>query len=437
MFESLTEKLSGIFDKVRSRGIITEENIEGSLRDIRLSLLEADVHYKVAGELIQKIKEKALGEKVLKSLTPGQVFTKIVQDELAVIMGEEAQELSFKATPPAVILMVGLQGSGKTITCIKLACFIQKNFKKKVYLVPADMSRPAAIDQLKTLAKQNDLSCYDTRLKDKPLKVVKRALGEASKRGDDAVLIDTAGRLHIDEVLMNELLDVKKKTNPVEILLVVDSMMGNDAVPMSTQFHEKLGLTGVILTKLDGDARGGAALSIMHVTGIPIKFVGLGEKSQDFEVFDPQRMASRILDKGDVVGLVEKAQAVFEEEEIEDLSTNLFKNDFTLVDFLKQLRMLKKMGPLQGILKMIPQMGTISKSLLQKPQENHMKRVEAIILSMTPGERKNYKILNGSRRLRIAEGSGTSIMEVNRLLKQFINARKMMKNMKKFGKLPI
>lgn len=435
MLESLREKFENFFQKVQSRGVITEENITPTLRELRLSLLSADVHYKVASEFIDAVKIQALGERVIKSLAPHQVFIKIVQDELEKIMGSVASPINFNVQPPAVILMVGLQGGGKTTTAVKLGSYLKKNSKKKVFLVPADMSRPAAIDQLKILAKSVDLSFYDSQPKEKPIKVVKRALKEAKKGSYDCVIIDTAGRLHIDEELMSELKSIKKETEPTEILLVMDAMVGQDAVRVVTEFHEALGITGSILTKLDGDARGGVALSLRHVTGVPIKFVGLGEKSDSFEVFEGKRMASRILDQGDVVSLVEKAQSAFDEDEVEIMSQTLMKRDFTLEDFLSQLKMLKKMGPVEDWLQFIPGMGKFSKKLLQRPDTRHIKRMEAILSSMTGQERRNDSILNGSRRLRIAKGSGTSVMEVNRLMKQFLQSKKMMKNMRKFGKL--
>ena len=402
---------------------------------MRLSLLEADVHYRVVGEFIDAVKTKALGERVIKSLTPGQVFIKIVQEELEEVMGKVVVPINLNVEPPAVILMVGLQGSGKTTTAAKLGAYLKTHNKKKVFLVPADMSRPAAIDQLKILAKSVDLSFYDSQPKEKPIKVVRRALKEARDTSSDCVIIDTAGRLHVDKELMGELESIKKETGPVEILLVMDSMVGQDAVRVATEFHQSLGITGAILTKLDGDARGGVALSLRHVTGVPIKFVGVGEKIENFEVFDPMRMAARIFDQGDIVSLVEKVQSAFNEDEAQKMSQILGKGDFTLEDFLSQLRMLKKMGPVEDWLQFVPGMGKLSKKLLQRPDTRHIKRMEAILLSMTGQERRNHVILNGSRRLRIASGSGTSVMEVNRLVKQFVNSKKMMKNMRKFGRL--
>ena len=435
MLENLKEKFEKAFHKVHSRGIITEENITPTLRELRLSLLEADVHYKVVSQFIDAVKVKALGERVIKSLSPGQVFTKIVQEELEQIMGQEVVPINLHVEPPAVILMVGLQGSGKTTTVAKLGAYLKTHHKKKVLLVPADMSRPAAIDQLKILARSVDLSFYDSNAGEKPLKVVRRALLEAKYGSFDCVIIDTAGRLHIDKELMGELESIKKETTPIEILLVMDAMVGQDAVRVATEFHETLKITGTILTKLDGDARGGVALSLKHVTGVPIKFIGMGERIDNFEVFEPKRMASRILDQGDVVSLVEKARSAFNEEEAQKMSETLSKGDFTLEDFLSQLKMLKKMGPVEDWLQFIPGMGKLSKKLLQRPDTRHIKRMEAILSSMTRQERRNHSILNGSRRLRISKGSGTGVMEVNRLMKQFMQSKKMMKNMRKFGKL--
>ncbi|MBI2027748.1 MAG: signal recognition particle protein [Deltaproteobacteria bacterium] len=434
MFDSLTDKLSAVLKKVHSRGIITSDNIEDTLRDIRLSLLEADVHYRVVSDLILHIKAKALGEKVLKSLTPGQVFTKIVQEELTQVMGGEPADISLNAASPIPILILGLQGSGKTTTTIKLARYLEKKKKKRVLVVPADTTRPAAIEQLILQAAKNNISYFNTNPSYEPSKIVKLALEQAQKECKDCVLIDTAGRLHIDEKLMDELQLLQRKYQPHESLLVLDSMTGHDAVNSAQSFCQKIKVTGFVLTKLDGDSKAGAALSIRHVTNIPIKFVGLGEKVEDLDLFYPDRIASRILDRGDIIGLVEKVQVSFEEKEQRILHASIERRAFSLDDFLGHIRMMKKMGPLEGVLKHLPGMKTL-KGFSLGAASRQMKETEAILCSMTFEERRNPKILNGSRRLRIARGSGTHVSAINRLMNQYETAKKMMKKMKQFSRL--
>ncbi len=433
MFENLSDKLLTSLKKIRGQGNITEANIEDSLKEIRRHLLEADVNFKVVKIFLDRVKEKALGAEVLRSLSAGQQFVKIVHEELIQILGGEAQELNVRGKP-AVIFLVGLQGTGKTTSSAKLALYIRQKLKKKTGLVPADIYRPAAIEQLKTLAKQNQLPVFDTQAGMKPEEILEKAKKWAEEEMIEVVLIDTAGRLQIDEDLMGELGRLKDIWQPTETLLVADAMLGQQSVNVAQGFHEKLGLTGLVLTKVDGDARGGAALSIRETTGIPIKFLGIGEKVAALEVFHPDRLASRILDMGDVLSLVEKAQEVMDEKDAKISAQKVMKGEFTIDDFLSQIQMMKKMGGMESILKMIPGMGQAMKGLKNMaPPDNEVKKIEAIIRSMTPHERRNHKVLNGSRRLRIATGSGTQVQDVNKFVKQFEESKKMMSQMMKMG----
>lgn len=440
VFGSLSEKLSHVFSKLTKKGQLTELEIKNAMREIKMVLLEADVHYLVVKDLVAKISEKALGERVLKSLTPGQQVIKIVNEELTALMGSTNSKLTVASKPPTVILMCGLQGAGKTTMCGKLAKMLVKQGKKPL-LVACDIYRPAAINQLKVVGKQVGVEVYDEGT-NKPQKTSKNALSYADKKGYDTVIIDTAGRLHINQELIEELKDIKKVTNPHEILLVVDAMTGQDAVTVAQTFNEAVDISGVILTKLDGDTRGGAALSIKAVTGKPIKFCGIGEKMDDLEPFYPDRMASRILDMGDVLTLIEKAQENIDMEEAKKLEKKMRENSFTLDDYLMQFEQLKKMGSISSILGMIPGAGKIKQALNNAEiDEKQIERTKAIILSMTKAERNNPEIIKGSRRQRIANGSGTTIQEVNSLLKQFSQTKEMMKQFtsgKKFGgfKLP-
>ncbi|MCO5114470.1 MAG: signal recognition particle protein [Bdellovibrionaceae bacterium] len=433
MFNNLSDKLLGSIKKISGRSKISESNIEEVLKDIRMGLLEADVNFKVVKTFIDNVKAKALGQAVLNSVTPDQQFTKIVYDELVALLGGEAPFIDVKKSP-SHIMLVGLQGVGKTTTTAKLAVYIRQKLQKRVGLVPLDVYRPAAIEQLQTLAKQIDIPCFSSQLGEKPQELLRQA-EEWRKQNDLEVLIlDTAGRLQIDETLMDELQGLKELVQPKEILLVADAMLGQQSVNVAKGFHDKLGLSGLILTKVDGDARGGAALSIRETVGIPIKFLGIGEKVSALEVFHPDRLASRILDRGDVVGLVEKAQEMINEKDAKEAARKLSKNEFTVEDFLKQIQMMKKMGGLGSIMGMLPGMGQAMKQLKnQAMPDDELKKVEAIINSMTRQERQNHKILSGSRRLRIAKGSGTRVQDVNKFVKQFEQAKKMMSTMMKMG----
>jgi signal recognition particle subunit SRP54 len=433
MFDNLTEKFQGVVKALRGQGRISEGNIEGALREVRLALLEADVNYNVVKDFTAAVKEKALGAEVLASLSPDQHFIKIVHAELAKMMGGEAQELSLARRPPVPVMLVGLQGSGKTTSCGKLALFLQKK-KRTPFLVPADVYRPAAIEQLKVLGSQIGIPVFDSDPGADPVEICREAVRYAELNGYDTVLLDTAGRLHIDEELMEELRGIKTAVDPADILLVADAMTGQDAVNVAKAFHQKLSLTGVLLTKMDGDARGGAALSIRAVTGAPVKFVGVGEKLDALEQFFPDRMASRILGMGDILTLVEKAQETIDEKQARELERKLRKSQFTLEDFREQLLRVRKMGSMEDILGMIPGMGGRLKDLKgAAPDEAELKRTLAIIDSMTREERHNAKILNGSRRKRIALGSGTTVQEVNRLLKNFQQAEAMIKRFSQAG----
>jgi signal recognition particle subunit SRP54 len=429
MFESLTEKLSKAMKSLRGQAKLTEKNIEEALREVRMALLEADVHIQVTKAFLAKVKDKALGAEVLNGLNPTQAFIDIVYQELTAIMGGTAPEkpLDFSSKPPTVVMMVGLQGAGKTTTCGKLARFLKKNGNSPI-LVPADVYRPAAIEQLHVVAKDAGVPSFRTDSKD-PIAICRTAVEEARQKGWDVVILDTAGRLHLDETLMDELARIKQATEPMEILFVADAMTGQDAVRSAGAFHEKLGITGVVLTKTDGDTRGGAAFSIKHVTGQPIKFAGSGEKLDDFERFHPDRMAQRILGMGDVLTLIEQAKEKIDEGEAERMTQRLLKNQFTLEDMLNQMRQVAKLGSMQKIMGMIPGMGQLKQQLETVATDKRMKHLEAILTSMTPAERKNHLLLDGKRKRRIAAGCGRPVHEINRLLKQYLEMKKMMGQM--------
>ena len=429
MFENLSDRLQKVLKDIRGYGKITEDNISDMMREIRLSLLEADVNYKVVKEFTNTVMEKALGEEVRKSLSPGEVFVKIVKDELVKLLGGEKEELVVNKDFTTVML-VGLQGSGKTTTIGKLANFVRKKHHKKPLLIACDVYRPAAIDQLIQIGKQLSIEVYDEG-KGNPVSIALNGIKYAKENGFDYVLIDTAGRLHIDEELMLELQNITKAVNPNETLLVIDAMMGQDAINVITGFNEKLALSGVILTKLDGDTRGGVALSVRHLTNIPIKFVGVSEKMDGLTEFYPERMASRILGMGDILSMVEKIEAEIDEKEAEKAAKKMMKGDFNLEDFLGQMKQIKKLGPLENIIKMLPgasKMGLNNVNIDPKK----LSHIEAIILSMTPYERRNPDILKASRKERIAKGCGQKVEDVNRLLKQFEQMKDMMKKMKNF-----
>lgn len=427
MFESLGDRLQSAVDKIKGYGKITEDNISDVVREIRLALLEADVNYVVVKEFIAKVKEKALGEEVAKSLKPGEVFVKILKDELVELLGGEKADLCTTGNP-VVLMMAGLQGGGKTTTAGKIALLLRKKYNKKTLLVACDVYRPAAIDQLKQLGRELNIEVYDEG-QGNPVEIAKNALNYAKENKFNYVIIDTAGRLHIDEDLMNELKNINAEVKPNEILLVIDSMTGQDAVNVITGFNEALPLTGAVLTKLDGDTRGGAALSIRHLTNIPIKFVGVSEKMDGLEEFYPDRMATRILGMGDIMGMLEKAESVIDQEEAMASAKKLQSGKFDLEDFLMQFKQIKKLGPLENIIKMLPGAKKMGISNL-KVDPKELAHIEAIILSMTPEERKNPDLLKANRKIRIAKGSGRSVEEVNRLLKQFDQMKLMMKQFK-------
>lgn len=432
-FENLSEKLSLAFKKLKGKGIVTEKDIKESMREIKLALLEADVNYKVVKDFVAKVSERAVGSDVMESLTPGQQIIKIVNDELTALMGGENSRIEFGKTVPTVVMMAGLQGAGKTTFCAKLAGYMRKKHNKRPLMVACDIYRPAAIKQLEVVGKQIDVPVFQMGDTKSAVEIAKSAIEHAKAHGNDFVIIDTAGRLHIDEELMKELSDVSAAVNPNEILLVIDAMTGQDAVNIAESFNNQLEITGVIMTKLDGDTRGGAALSVKAVTGKPIKFVGVGEKLSDIEEFHPDRMASRILGSGDVLSLIEKAQQAFDDKSAEQLEMKLRKNQFDFDDFLEQLQQMKKMGPLSQLVKMIP--GVNAKALDEANiDENRIFRVEAIIRSMTKKERQNPSIINASRKKRIAAGSGNTVQDVNTLLKQFEQMQKMMKQFSGKGK---
>jgi signal recognition particle subunit SRP54 len=428
-FEGLADRLQNTLQKIRGKGKVNEADVKDMMRDVRLALLEADVNFKVVKEFVKKVSERAVGQEVLKSLTPGQQVIKVVQEELTNLMGGEQSKIAVANRPPTVIMMVGLQGAGKTTTSGKLASLLRKKYNRQPLLVAADIYRPAAIKQLETLGKQLGMPVFSLGDQVSPVEIARQAIVKAKEDHHDYVIIDTAGRLHVDEALMNELKDIKELTKPDEIFLVVDAMTGQDAVNVAASFNDLLGLTGVILTKLDGDTRGGAALSIRSVTNTPIKFVGLGEKMDALEPFHPERMASRILGMGDVLTLIEKAQANVDEEKAKELEQKMRTASFTLDDFLEQLGQVRNMGPLEDLLKMMPGANKIKGLNNIQIDEKQLSHVEAIIKSMTKAEKAHPEIINANRRKRIAKGSGTSVPEINRLLKQFEDMKKMMKQM--------
>ncbi|MEK6628784.1 MAG: signal recognition particle protein [Bdellovibrionota bacterium] len=435
MFESLSDKILNSVKKLKGQAAISESNIEDIIKEIRMSLLDADVNFKVVKNFIDRVKTKAIGTEVIKNVNPGQMFTKIVHDELVQTLGGEKVDVNVRENP-SVIMMVGLQGAGKTTSTAKLGLYLRQKLGKKVGFVPADVYRPAAIEQLQILAKQNNFGCFNSSTEMKPQQILNSALDWAKKEMIDVLILDTAGRLQVDDALMAELEDLKKIITPTEILLVADAMLGQQAVSVAETFHQRLGLTGLVLTKVDGDARGGAALSIREITGIPIKFMGVGEKVSALEVFHPDRLAGRILDMGDVLTLVERAQEVIDHKEAEKSAKKMMSNEFTLTDFLAQIQQLKKLGGIESMLKFIPGMGEMSKQMKSmSPPDDEMKKIEAIISSMTVQEREDHRILNGSRRQRIANGSGTRVQDVNKLVKQFEDTKKMMSGMMSgFGK---
>lgn len=428
MFENLQDRLQGVFDQLTRRGRLSEADVDKALREVRLALLEADVNFKVVKEFIGRVRERAVGAEVARKITPGQQVIKIVHEELLTTLGESAP-LDLGGGSPHIIMLVGLQGSGKTTAAAKLALHLRKS-KHSPLMVAADTRRPAAIEQLKVLGRELDIPVYAEDPSVPPPKICANAIKAAKSGAHNIVILDTAGRLQIDEALMEELSQIKAKTNPQEILLVADAMTGQEAVRVADGFHQQVGLTGLILTKIDGDARGGAAISIRSVTGVPIKFLGTGEKSSDLEVFHPDRLVSRILGMGDVLSLIERAEEVIDEDVAERGAKKLLEGSFTLEDFLEQLQQVKKLGPLNKVLDMVPGIGELTKAVPQEDLENQLKYTQAIINSMTIQERRNAKIINGSRKKRIARGSGTTVQEVNQLLAQFRQMQKMMKQLR-------
>jgi signal recognition particle subunit SRP54 len=432
MFENLSDKLDAVFRKLKGHGKLSEKNIEQGLKEVRMALLEADVHYRVAKKFIADVKQRALGREVLASLTPGQQVIKIVNEELTALMGASHEDLNLSGPSPAALMLVGLQGSGKTTTAGKLAVYL-RNKGRNPFLVPADVYRPAAIDQLQKLGSQLDVPVYASSVDMDPVQICREAKTAAHRQGCDTLLLDTAGRLHVDEALMDELSRIRNEVKPSDILLVADAMTGQDAVNIAQSFDETLDIGGVILTKMDGDARGGAALSIKSITGKPIKFIGVGEKLNELEPFHPDRLASSILGMGDVLTLIEKAQDAVDEKKAAELEKKLRKSQFTLEDFRDQMVQIRKMGSLGDIMKMIPGMGKMKQLKNMDVDETEFVRIEAIINSMTPRERQQHTIINGSRRRRIAKGSGTRVQDVNRLLKNYAQMLKMLKKINKGG----
>jgi signal recognition particle subunit SRP54 len=423
MFETISEKLDAVFRKLKGKGLLKEEDVEVALKEVRLALLEADVNFKVVKDLVQRIKDKAIGKEVLESLSPGQQVVKIVHEELIELLGRSNSKITFSPNPPTVIMMVGLQGSGKTTTAAKLARFFKKEGRRPM-LVACDLQRPAAIDQLVTLGKQLDVRVFSSREVKDPVLLARDSVNRAKVEANDVVIIDTAGRLHIDDALMNELKNIKENVSPKEVLLVADSMTGQDAINIAKHFNEQIGIDGVVLTKMDGDARGGAALSIRAITHKPIKFIGVGEKIDMIEPFHPDRIASRILGMGDVLSLIEQAQKSFDQKEAELLQKRILEDSFTFDDLRDQLKKIRSMGPIEGLLGMIPGMNKVKNLHVD---EKEFVKTEAIINSMTKKERANHNLLNGSRRKRIAFGSGTTVAEVNRVIKQYVELKKMLK----------
>jgi signal recognition particle subunit SRP54 len=435
MFDTLTNRLGGVFERLKKRGALNEPDVEAALREVRIALLEADVALPVVKELIAEVKQRAVGREVLKSVTPAQMVVKIVHDALVATLGTEAAPLKLAAEPPAAILMVGLQGSGKTTTTAKIAARLKAREKKKVLMASTDVRRPAAQEQLAVLGRQTGIATLPIEPSEDAVQITRRALEAGRREGYDVVLLDTAGRLHIDEELMDEMAAVSAAAAPAEILLVADAMTGQDAVNIASRFNARVPLTGIVLTRVDGDARGGAALSMRAVTGCPIKFIGVGEKVDALEVFHPDRIAGRILGMGDVVSLVERAAEAVDRDEAETLARKMQKGGFDLEDYAKQLAQLKTVGGLSGVLGALPGVGKIKKQLESaKVDDSIIVRQQAIISSMTPAERRTAKLLNASRKRRIAAGSGTSVQDVNRLLKQFMGMNRMMKRMGKMGK---
>ena len=437
-FESLTEKLSAIFKKIKGQARITEKNIDDMLKEVRIALLEADVNYKVVKEFTNKVKDKAIGQEVYQKLNPGQMLVKIVHDELVILLGSDDSELHLQNNRPTIIMLVGLQGSGKTTTAGKLSLYLKDKLKKKVLLAACDVYRPAAIDQLDQIAKQINVPIINMGTNVSPVLIAKKAKEEAYNNHYDVLIIDTAGRLQIDEALMQELNDIKDEVNPDEILLLVDAMAGQDAVNVANAFNEKLALTGIVMSKLDGDARGGAALSIRYMTGVPIKFAGVGEKMTDLDAFHPDRMADRILGMGDVMTLVEKAQEELDEKEMRKTVNKMSSGKFDLNDMLTQMKQVQKMGSLGGLIKLIPGMPKITPEQTEAA-EKQMKLFETIINSMTPYERSNPEILKYSRKNRVARGSGTNLTQINQLLKKYEQMKEAMKQLesyRKSGRMP-
>jgi len=435
MFESLTDKLSGIFETLTKRGALKESDVDTALREVRVALLDADVALPVAKDFIAAVRERAVGAEVLKSVTPGQMVVKIVNDELVNTLGEDGGGVNMAGTPPVAVLMVGLQGSGKTTTTAKLGLRLTSREKKKVLMASLDVYRPAAQQQLATLGEQTGVTCLPAVLGEQPVAIAKRAMQMARLEAYDVVLLDTAGRLHIDTELMNEVAQVRDAAEPTETLLVADAMTGQDSVNLAREFNDKVGVTGIVLTRVDGDARGGAALSMRAVTGCPVKFMGTGETMEALEAFNPERIAGSILGMGDIVGLVEKAQQVVEEEDAERMAKKMLKGQFTLEDMAEQLKQIRKMGSLEGLLGMMPGAQKVKNQIAEADLDDKLiARQEAIILSMTVKERQNPKIIKASRRKRIAAGSGTSVQEVNKLLKQHKQVSAMMKKAGKMGK---
>ncbi len=432
MFEKLQERLDVIFKKVKGYGKLSESNVKDSLREVRVALLEADVNYKVAKDFLERVKEKALGEEVMTSITPGQKFIKVVYDEMCDLLGETNKPLDVAGSPPVPVMLLGLQGSGKTTTAGKLALYLRKKGRKPL-LVPTDVYRPAAIQQLAKIGSQLGIEAYAPLVGADPVEICRDARAYAMKKGFDTLIVDTAGRLHIDEEMVQELVRQKKLLNPRETLLVVDAMTGQDAVNIAKAFDEKVAIDGVILTKLDGDARGGAALSVRAATGKYIKFIGIGEKLDALEVFHPDRMASRILGMGDVVSLVEKAQEVFDDKKAKEFERKLRKDEFTLEDFKEQIKQVKKLGSMESVIGMIPGLSKLKGAIDFSEAEKEIKRTEAIINSMTPKERLYPHLLDGSRRIRIAKGSGHRVQDVNELLKRYMETKKMIKRFTKGG----